>query len=221
MTDTNKTADEGSDTSDLSAELADLKAQLDKVNSKNAELVKEKQAMKLKAQEAKDAADAAELTAAEKNGDIEALKAAHAKELKKYQDAAEKAEADLKTIRVDNAIATAIGEGNVKPEFIKAVTAMMKAEVEYANGEATIEGKSIADYAKEYLSGEAGSHFVRAADNSGSGATGNSKTTVQQAWTKEEFLGSRSLEAQKLARDNPAEYNRIVAQVGLPDSLRV
>lgn len=183
MSETNdKTTDEGGNDNDLAAEVAKLRA-------KNKELLAEKQKAKQKAQEAQDAADDAEARSAEKGGDIEALKAAHAKEIQKLQAKVDTYDADLRTVRVDNEISKALGEGNVRSEMSEALTALLKSKVDYSNGVATIEGKPIGEFAGEYLGGSAGSHFRRAADNSGSGATGNTSTKSNSYAGKEFSLG--------------------------------
>lgn len=79
---------------------------------------------------------------------------------------------DLRATRVDSAISAAIASGNVRPEMVEAVEAVMHRKVQYDDGAATIDGKPIADFAKTYFSKD-GAHFVRAADNSGADATGN------------------------------------------------
>lgn len=162
----NETAAEGSTDNDLRVEIEKLRA-------KNRELLAEKQKARQKAQEAQDAADEAAAQAAENTGNVEALRAAHAKELKKLQERLDASDADLRTIRVDNEIARAISEGDVRPEMVRAVTAMLKAEVVYENGSASIDGKPIADHVSKFLAGKEGAHFVRASDNSGSGAIGS------------------------------------------------
>ncbi|NML04277.1 hypothetical protein [Sphingomonas sp. G-3-2-10] len=168
---TEQTTDEGG--------IEELRAELEKVKAKNREIVAEKQKAKQQAQAAQDAADEAAQQAAERNGDIDALKSAHAKELQKLQAKYDALDSDLRTVRVDNEIARAIADGNVRPEMVRAVTAMMKAEVSYEAGVATIDGKPISDHVAEYLGGKDGAHFVRPADNSGGGATGGSSATAQ------------------------------------------
>lgn len=183
MSDTNEqTTDEGGNDSDLRAEIEKLKA-------KNKELLAEKQKVKLKAQEAQDAADEAATTAAERSGDIEALKAAHKKELDKLQAKLDGYDSDLRTIRVDNEITKALNDGNVRSEMSEAITALLKSKVEYANGVASIEGKPISEFAGEYLGSATGAHFRRAADNSGGGATGNQSTKGNSHAGKDFSLG--------------------------------
>lgn len=183
MTDKTKTAEEGSETT-ITTDAADLQAEIEKLRAKNKELLTEKQKAKQKAQEAQDAADEAATQAAERNGDIEALKTAHAKEIQKLQDKLNAVDTDLRTIRVDNEISKALTEGNVRSEMADALTALFKNKVDYSNGVATIEGKFIAEYAAEYLGSAVGAHFRRASDNSGAGATGNSSTTAPLKLTK-------------------------------------
>lgn len=130
-------------TETTSDDLAAIRAELEKVKAKNAELLAEKQKAKQKIQEAQDAADEAATKAAERNGDIEALKAAHAKELQKLQQKLDAYDTDLRTIRVDNEISRALNEHQVRPELAEAATALFKSKVQYADGQATVEGKML------------------------------------------------------------------------------
>lgn len=168
----------------ITTDSADLQAENEKLRAKNKELLIEKQKVKQKAQEAQDAADNAATQAAERNGDIEALKVAHANELKKLQDKLDASSNDLRTIRVDNEITRALAEGNVFDYQIKPLTFMFKAEVSYENGIATIEGKPIADHISEYLGSTEGQHMRRGSTTSGSSATGNTTPTVAPMLTK-------------------------------------
>jgi hypothetical protein len=212
----NETVNE--DGTDTTTTVANLQSQLDKVNERNRLLISEKQQAKQDAQTARDQADDAATEAAAKSGDIEALKTAHKRELDKLQLKMDATDGELRTIRVDNAIQQAITQGNVKPEYAKAVTAMMKGDVTYQDGIATIEGQPIADYMSTYLGSKDGAHFVRAADNSGSSATGSDGTKATTPWTKADVMGKRSNELQQIARDNPAQYASIMASVGLAKS---
>jgi hypothetical protein len=211
MSDTNdnQTTDEGG--------IEELRAELEKVKAKNKELLAEKQKVKQKAQEAQDAADEAAQKAAERGGDLEALKAAHAKELQKLQQKLEAADTDLRTIRVDNEITKALSEGNVRSEMSEALTALLKSKVQYEGGIATIDGKAIGEFAGEYLGSETGSHFRRASDNSGGGATGSTnKPPAQHEFTKDNF-SSKMGEWMVLAGTDAATAKQIALDVGRSD----
>ncbi|MGA1849466.1 hypothetical protein VH570_01345 [Sphingobium sp. HT1-2] len=105
---------------------------------------------------------------------------------------------DLKTTRVDGAISAAIASGNVRPEMVEAVEAIMHRKAVYEDGAATIDGKSIADFAKTYFAKD-GSHFVRAADNAGADATGNNGAKSVDYSNKPFGLG----EYQAMLKTNP------------------
>jgi len=108
----NKTADEGSEITNTT-DSADQQTEIEKLRAKNKELLVEKQKANRKAQEAEAAADEAATQAAERSGDIEALKAAHKKELDKLQGKLDAADSDLRTIRVDNELTRAYNEAAV------------------------------------------------------------------------------------------------------------
>ncbi len=105
---------------------------------------------------------------------------------------------DLRATRVDSAISAAIASGNVRPEMVEAVEAVMHRKVQYDDGAATIDGKPIADFAKTYFAKD-GAHFVRAADNSGADATGNNGAKSVDYSNKPFALG----EYQTLRASNP------------------
>lgn len=206
-TNENETANEGSTDNDLRIEVEKLRA-------KNRELLTEKQKAKQKAQEAQDAADEAAALAAENGGNIEALKAAQAKELKKVQEKLDASESDLRTIRVDHELARAVSEGNVRPEMVRAVTAMLKSEVTYENGVATIDGKPIAEHVSAYLAGKDGAHFVRAADNSGGGATGSNQAIKTPKLSKPPVSNDEWTTFDKM---DVAERNALADSWGTPE----
>ncbi|MBV2150180.1 hypothetical protein KRZ98_18250 [Sphingobium sp. AS12] len=190
MTTENKTADAGSETI-ITNDGADLQSEIEKLRAKNKELLAEKQKAKIKAQEAQDAADEAQTQAAERSGDIEALKALHTKELQKLQAKLEAADGDLKTIRVDNELTRAYNETG-RPELAEQFIAWAKSRVQYENGNATADGVPLGEFVGNYLGSEIGGHFRRVADNSGSGATGSdgSKAFPMNAsnWDNTKFM---------------------------------
>ena len=151
--------------------------EIEKLRAKNKELLAEKQKEKQKAQALADEKDEAEARAAESGGNIDALKAAHAKELQKLQAKLDVAEGDLRTIRVDNEITTAYAKSG-RPELAEQFVAWAKTKAQYEDGTATLDGKPLAEAIGEYLGSEVGAHFRRVSDNSGSGAKGNSSTNI-------------------------------------------
>jgi hypothetical protein len=188
--------------------------EIEKLRSKNRELLAEKQKEKQKAQALADEKDEAEAKAAESGGNVEALKTAHAKEILKLQARLDATDTDLRTIRVDNEITKALSDGNVRSEMSDALVALFKSKVDYQNGVATIEGKAISEFAGEYLGSATGAHFRRAADNSGGGAMGNTSTAKPPAMTKETF---NYTDFGNLMVSDPAAANALADQLGRPD----
>lgn len=175
----------------------------------------------------KDAEKRAE--AAEKLADEAEANAAAGNELKTLQRDYKKLEAalasitserdafaaDLKTTRVDHAVSAAIASGNVRPEMVEAVEALMLRKVEYTDGEASIAGKSIADYAKTFFTKD-GAHYVRAADNSGADAQGNNGSKASgHGFTKETY--NHGAYASVYTSEGPEVANAIAEEVGRPD----
>jgi len=124
---------------------------------------------------------------------------------------------ELRTTRVDGAISAAIASGNVRPEMVEAVEAILHRKAQYEDGAATIDGKSIADFAKSYFAKD-GAHFIRAADNAGADATGNngSKPAEPHGFTKENF-NSKMGEWAVLSGSEPEKAKQIAIEVGRTD----
>ncbi len=189
-----------SDTNDASQDeaLAAIQAELESIKKKNSELLAEKAKWRKAEQDAKDAAEEAAATAASKSGDLESVKAAHARELKKLQEAMEASSNELKTIRVDNAIKSALNSNNVQPLMAPAVEALLKGMTSYEDGNALIQGKAIDEFAKTYFAKD-GAHFVRAPDNAGTGAVGATKSnagSIPTTWNLTRYT--------KMKEENPA-----------------
>lgn len=105
---------------------------------------------------------------------------------------------DLKTIRVDNEVKSAIASANIRPELFSAVEALLLRNAKYEDGAATIDGKSITEHAKKFFTSKEGSYFVRAPESSGSGSTGNDgaqgSTVTKPPVTNEEWNAFDKLE---------------------------
>lgn len=161
--------------------------------------------------------EAAEATAAEKAGDWEKLKsqleAKHKKEVDGLKAQLETASNDLRTIRVDNEIAQIIAKSGVTAAHVPAVEALMLRKVEYADGQASIDGKSVSDWAKDYFAKD-GAIYRPAPDNSGAGASSNdgSKASQYRIPTSAADVGADLI---ALSRTNPEEYNSVMDKAGL------
>ena len=122
---------------------------------------------------------------------------------------------ELKTTRVDSAISAAIASGNVRPEMVEAVEAILHRKVQYEDGEATINGKSIPEFAKGYF-GKDGAHFVRAPDNAGADAQGNTGAKASShGFTKETY--NHSAYASVYTEEGVEVANAIADEVGRAD----
>ncbi|WIA56011.1 hypothetical protein N6H05_23835 [Sphingobium sp. WTD-1] len=202
-----------------------LKESVRKLEEFSEVLKKENKDYKAAAAQAETEREAAAAAAERANGDVAAIEKrltdSFQKQIDKLTSERDALSADLETIRVDNEITRALAEGNVFEHNLEPLTYMFKAKAKYENGQGNIEGKAIGEYISEYLGGEVGSNYRRGSTNSGASASGNTSPTVSATWTKADFLGKRANEADIMARDKPAEYNALVAQLGLPDNMRV
>lgn len=99
-----------------------------------------------------------------------------AKRVTEAEDRATKAETALQSYKAEAALNATLLANNVDPKDIPMIVKATKNDIKPDdNGEPTIEGKSIEAWGKDYFAKD-GLRYVRAADNSGSGATGNQST---------------------------------------------
>lgn len=185
-------------------------------NKANRALLDEKKRLEADLQKYKEAEAQREADEATKKGEWEKLEKKlrdeHAKELAKRDALIADRDNSLKTLSVDNAIKSEMAKHNVRAEFTPAVEAMLKSMAKYDNGLASINDKSIEEFTAEFFASKDGLHYVRAAENSGSGALGsNAKAPVMTAenWNNTTFL--------QLAASNPAEARAIAIAAGKPE----
>ena len=205
---------------ELQADLEKALGSISRLEQKNSELIDREKAERTRAEAAEKLADEAEANAAAGN-ELKTLQREFNKLDKAHKDLLAERDTlagELKTTRVDSAISAAIASGNVRPEMVEAVEAIMHRKVQYEDGEATINGKSITDFAKTYF-GKEGAHFVRAADNAGADSLGNdgSKSSGDlHGFTKENFR-SREGDFLQLSATDPEVAKAIAVSVGRHD----
>lgn len=168
--------------------LQKAQASITKLEEKNKELQTEKQAAKAKADEAEAARDEAAERAERDAKDVEALEkrlsAKFQKDIDNLTRERDDANAKLRTTLVDNEIARAIRDNNVRDGMDEPLIALFQSKVKFENGEATIDGQSIGEFAQGYLGSEKGAYFRRPSDVSGADATGNTTKSVTAKLTK-------------------------------------
>ena len=191
-------------------ETAGLKAKVKELHG----IIKNLQSEKETEQAAREEAEA---EAATKAGDVnkvrEQLEAKHKKEIDKLVSANEALSNDLRTIRVDNEINQAIASLGIMPAHIPAVEALLHRKVQYADGQATIDDKAIAEWASEW-SAKDGAIYRPAPNNSGAGAMGNdgAKANILSVPKSATELTS---EHYQLAKSDPTAFNSLMEQGGL------
>lgn len=191
------------------AENEKLTASVAKLEEQNRKVLEEKKKEAAKAAEAKELAEQAANEAAMKSGDIDAIKAAHAKELKKAQDAIAEHQARLSTLLIDNAIKGALVENNIAPQFHEMATAYFKSQSKLENGEAKFGDVALVDGIKAFVESDKGKHFVAAPLNSGANATGSNVSA--KTMTKDNFELSKFAEI-----TDPAERNALADNLNMP-----
>jgi hypothetical protein len=216
MTDKTETSVE-----ELNDKLNKALASIEKLTTKNAELIEREKKAKLKADEAEDARETAAEEAARKGNDLEALEKSlerkYSKQIADLTAANEASTKQLNALVIDGGIKDALtANGVTNPVFAKAVTAMLKADATLKDGVGLVGDQPIADFAKAFLTGDEGKHFVSAPNNTGAGATGSTSTRPAHTFTKETF-DTRIGEWAALAKSDPALAKSIAQQVGRDD----
>lgn len=100
------------------------------------------------------------------------------KEIEKLTAQLQEKDGALNTYLIEAGLSDALAKAGVKPEFMDASKALLKAQaaIKADNGQyqAVIGDKPLADAIKEWASSDAGKHFVAAPANQGGGANGGS-----------------------------------------------
>jgi len=79
---------------------------------------------------------------------------------------------NLHNVIVDGGLTDSLAKVGVLPHFMDAAKALLKGQVSIADNKAVVGDKPLTDFMTEWA-GEAGKHYIGAADNSGGGAGGN------------------------------------------------
>lgn len=190
------------------------------LKNKNAELKRERDEFKRQLADLQRERDSAAAQRERDDKDITALEARlkreHIAALKAVEDERDQLANDLKEVRINNEIKTAITSNKVMPEWAELVESHLLRRVTYEDGVATIEGKSIADAAKAYLKTPTGLKTVSAPESSGSGSTG--ATTVDTSGWKEAPQTAEDYNRyMKLTVDNPTAATALADKWNRPD----
>lgn len=165
--------------SDTNNELDDLKAQIDLLNDKNRELIGELRTSRAKAKGSE--IDPSEYAALQT--EVETLRSHINKAEKdslKAIDGLTKSltekDGALQSYLIDNGLNDAMIKAGVKPEFMAATKAMLRAQTEIkadgSNYTALMKEKPLIEAVAEWAASDEGKHFVAAPQNNGSGASG-------------------------------------------------
>jgi len=161
----------------------------------------------------------AEADKAKASGDVEAVRAQletkHARDLKAVTDRAEKAEAQVQKLVIDNGLSAALDEARVKPELKRAATAMLREGVELKDDDgepvAMKGGLPLADAIRLWAEGDEGKPFVLAG-NSGGGAPGGGKAALNAPNPWKQGPTFSLTEQDRITRDKPDLAKRLKAE---------
>jgi len=160
----------------LQAEIESALASIKKLEGLNDTLKLENKTFSSKVAEALSEKEAAQEKADREAGNIEALERRLTTKFQNEMNAITKERDtlanDLRTVRVDNEIKSALTSNKVMAELSEGAEALLLRKVQYEDGVATIDGKSIQDAAKALFNSKAGAYYVAGPDSSGSGSTG-------------------------------------------------
>ena len=168
-----------SKTDETAAALAKMQESIDRLETKNAELIGEnrrlKRAGEIKPEDlaaAEDRADKAEAALAEATKQVKTLTT----ERDKAMQALEQESGAARSYALEAEITDAIAKGNVVPALVPALKAMVaqQAKADLVDGKyaVMIGDKPARDYIGAFLESDDGKHFKAAASNGGGGAPG-------------------------------------------------
>lgn len=205
----------------MAARIAELETEKSALKTKNSELIDREKTAKARADEADRAREEAAEKAERDTKDVEALEkrltAKFQKDVDKLTIERDAALSQLRTTLVDNEIAKAIRDNNVREGMDDALTALFKSKHKFENGEATIEGQTIGKFIGSYIGSEVGAMFRRPSDNSGVDATGSTtKPPIQHGFTKDNFK-SKEGEWMVLAGRDPVTAKQAALDAGRAD----
>ena len=159
--------------------IAELEAAIEVLSAKNNQLLGEVKVAKAKAKGAEiDPAEYAALQNENETLKSELTKATKdsAKTIEALQTSLSEKDGALQSYLIDNGLNDAMLKAGIKPEFMSAAKAMLKAntKVTAENGQysALMGDKPLFDAITEWAASDEGKHFVSAPANSGGGATG-------------------------------------------------
>lgn len=169
--------------------------------------------------------------------DLEKIKANARKPVERERDEAveraEKAEGQLQSLVVDNALTNALTDVKIASPYVVAVKAMFRDKVKVTEGDdgapvAMIEGEygeqPVAAYLKEWSQTDQGKAFVAAPENGGGGArtTGNGGGKIKNPFKKKTEDGKPNpnfsiTEQGRLQREQPDVARRMAKEAGWSD----
>lgn len=164
----------------------------------------------------------AEEEKAEKDKDVDGLRkqleAKHAREIAAEKARADKAEAQVQKLVIDNGLSAALDEARVKPELKRAAAALLRdgVEIKDEDGEplAYKAGLPLAEAIKLWADSDDGKHFVLAG-NSGGDAPGGKG--VKDSGPNPFKADTRNITEQaKLFAKDPEKARRLAAEAGVP-----
>ena len=127
---------------------------------------------------------------------------AHAAELLKSNGRGDVAEAQLKTLLIDNGLSAALDAVDINKSLKAGAVAMLQAGAIITDGKAMIGDKSLSDAVKEWAETDAGKAFCLAPNNSGGGAEGGNTPAGGK-----KFSELTLTEKTQLLNTDPEKYN--------------
>lgn len=194
------------------------------LKEKNAELIGEIRTLKTEKQEIADAAEEAASDAANKAGDIDAIKASlqkkHDAELKKLNDQLGKLNGDLTTYKIDSVISAELAKAGIMPEALDWVARSLKAGATIENGEAVVGDVPLIDHIAAFTKSPAAQFVISAPQNSGAGATGSTSNASAHGFTKDNIrTPQKEAEWMALEKTNPTLFKQVAVDTGRSDVL--
>lgn len=181
----------------------DLSSQITNLKKTNFDLIGEKRQKDDEARVAQERADEAEREKLEASGSVDGYKA----RLATFEEKAKTLAEELKTIKFDNAIVTAVGTRPIRPELREDLIDAIKFRAQYSDGNTNIGGLTVDEYLDDLGKTPRGQVYFLPSGSTGAGAPGATSTAPAVNLTKQNFDSDKFYAMEKSSRNAWASQN--------------
>lgn len=187
----------------VQAATADRDDQITSLKTQNHQLIGEKRGKDEEARIAREKADEAERERLEASGSVEGYKS----RLATFEEKAKTLAEELKVIKFDNAIVSAVGSRPIRPELREDLIDAIKFRAKYNDGDTNINGLSVDEYLDDLGKTPRGQVYFLPSGSTGGGAPGATSTAPTISLTKANFDSDKFYAMEKSTRNAWASQN--------------